>query len=199
MEKIIISDCDGCLVNWNHAFEAFMFSKGYNRIPGTEHEYNLSSRFGISSKEAFSRVTEFNESEVISNLEPLSDSVEYVKKLANLGFEFIIVTSISESPRAKLHRTLNLTNLFGNIFKEIVCLKSGSNKYNELARWQDSKYFWIEDHMRQAEAGHEVGLRPILVDQPYNKHYQTDLFPRVSLETPWEEIYNIVCRDYNIS
>ena len=64
-------------------------------------------------------------------------------------------------------------------------------------RWADSKYFWIEDHMRQAEAGHEAGLRTILIKHPYNKHYYTDLFPIVSYETPWKEIYSIITAEYN--
>jgi hypothetical protein len=65
-------------------------------------------------------------------------------------------------------------------------------------QWADTGYFWIEDHMRQAEAGHEAGLRPLLINHPYNHHYGTDLFPKVSFETPWAEIVNIVRNEYRV-
>jgi len=52
--------------------------------------------------------------------------------------------------------------------------------------------------MRQAEAGYEAGLRTVLISHPYNSHYKTDLFPTVSYKSPWEEIYNMVCKEYNL-
>ena len=84
------------------------------------------------------------------------------------------------------------------VFDEIVCLEMGSSKATELTRWEGSGYFWIEDHMRQAEAGHEAGLKTVLIDHPYNSHYKTDLFPTVSYTKPWEEIYDMVCKEYGI-
>jgi hypothetical protein len=196
--KVILTDADGVLVNWNKAFEKFMSIEGYPKIEGTDHEYNLTHRHGLDARRILDYVAEFNESSEIAKLEPFADSVEYVKKLANLGFSFIVITSISDHPLAKINRTTNLTELFGPIFKEIHCIEMGASKYHTLLEWADTGYFWIEDHMRQAEAGYEVGLRPLLIDHPYNSHYLTDLFPKVSHQNPWKEIYDIVITDYNI-
>jgi len=196
MKKIILTDADGVLVFWNKGFEEFMESKGYKIITGHEGDYQISSKYGITSHEGHLLVREFNEGPNIAHLEPFADSVKYVKNLADDGFRFIVVTSLSDDPRAKQNRVKNLTDIFGDIFDEINCIKMGSSKDKELQRWEDSGYFWIEDHMRQAEAGHEVGLRSILISQSYNSHYQTDLFPIVSNEKPWEEIYEIVSNTY---
>lgn len=196
MEKIILTDCDGVLVKWEEAFDAFITSKGYPRIPNTETEYSMASRYGISMKKALEYIKEYNESPAIAEIEPFADSVEYVTKLASDGFRFIAVTSLSDHPDAKKHRTQNLKNLFGDVFDDVVCLEMGASKAHVLTRWVDSGYFWIEDHMRQAEAGHEVGLKTILINHPYNTHYNTDLFPKVSYETPWKEIYNIISNQY---
>lgn len=197
-ERIIISDCDGVLCNWNDAFDTFMESRGLPRKKDTDNDYNISARHGISSRVAHSLIKEFNEGANIANLSPFRDSVEYVTKLANLGFRFTVVTSISDHPDATIYRTENLKKLFGDVFDEIHCIEMGASKAATLLKWADTGYFWIEDHMRQAEAGHEAGLKTILINHPYNTHYTTDLFPKVSYETPWAEIFDIVCKEYQI-
>lgn len=198
MEKIILTDCDGVCVDWNLGFNKFMDDKGYPQLPNTEDQYNLMVRHNITSKQAMEFVKEFNEGHYIADLEPFADSVEYIKKLADLGFRFIAVTSISNSEVAHKHRTKNLLSLFGDVFDEVNCIETGASKSFILQRWANLGYFWIEDHMRQAEAGHEAGLRTVLITHPYNEHYSTDLFPRVSHTTPWEDIYNLICKEYNV-
>lgn len=197
-EKLILTDCDGVLVNCNSAFEKYMEFNGFPRVPNTDKDYNISVRHGISSHQARECVMEFNESRHIADLMPFADSVDNILTLANLGFRFVVVTSLSSHPDAHEYRTLNLTNLFGDVFDEIRCIEQGASKAVTLMEWEDTGYFWIEDHMRQAEAGYEAGLKTILINHPYNSHYKTDLFPTVSFETPWAEIVNMVRKEYNL-
>lgn len=196
MKKIIITDCDGVLLRWEEAFDIYMVTKGHTRLLNTADEYNMALRYGLSTVQTIAYIKEFNEGPLIENLAPFQDSVEYVTKLAALGFRFIAVTSVSDHPDAKKYRTINLTNLFGDVFDDIICLEMNASKAAVLLQWADTGYFWIEDHMRQAEAGHEAGLRTILINHPYNKHYKTDLFPTVSYETPWKDIFKIVSNAY---
>jgi hypothetical protein len=176
-----------------------MASRGYPQLPDTDGFYDISDRHGITYEQAKLHIKEFNESANIADMEPFADAVEYVGKLANLGFRFTVVTSLSSMPEAKEHRTSNLKNLYGDVFEEIVCLRQGANKYEELTRWRDSGMFWVEDHPEQAEAGYRAGLRPILIAHPYNSSYSTELFPTVSYAQPWKEIYEMVCRDYGLN
>jgi FMN phosphatase YigB (HAD superfamily) len=186
-------------VDWNSEFNEFMCELGFPQLPNTDSEYSLAVRHGIDADFAHSLVREFNESSRIAKLKPFADSVEYVTKLADLGFKFIVVTSISDAPQAHYFRSRNLKNIFGNVFKEIHCIEMGASKANILSsNWLDTGYFWIEDHMRQAEAGHEAGLKTVLINHPYNSHYTTDLFPTVSYTSPWKEIYEMVCKEYNL-
>ena len=196
LEKIILTDCDGVLLKWEDGFDRFMKSKGHDRIIDTEAEYSMALRYGIPMRRAQEYVNEYNESSMMTNLEAFADSVEYVGELAKQGFRFIAVTSLSDKPEAKVYREENLKNLFGDIFDEVVCLATGASKAHVLMRWADTGYYWIEDHMRQAEAGYEAGLRTILIRHPYNMHYETDLFPTVSYTTPWKEIYKHVMNTY---
>ncbi len=198
MNKLILTDCDGVLCNWNNSFEEFMGTKGHYVVAGTEHEYNLSERYNITSRQAMLYVKEFNEGPGIEHLEPFADSVHYIAELAKLGFRFTVITSISRHPEAAVRRTNNLKNIFGDVFDEIHCIDQGASKADILLNWGDTGYFWIEDHMRQAEAGHEAGLKTVLIRHPYNEHYSTDLFPTVSFENPWKEIYALVCKEYNL-
>lgn len=197
-EKIILTDCDGVLVDWDTAFGRFMSERGHPRIPETDTEYNINLRHNITTHRAMSYIKEFNESEDIAHLSPFADSVQHVRLLFDLGFKFIVITSISSHPNAKIYRTNNLIDLFGNVFEDIHCIEQGASKANILMNWADTGYFWIEDHMRQAEAGYEAGLKTILINHPYNFHYKTDLFPTVSYDTPWNEIYNMVRNEYQI-
>ena len=198
-EKIILTDCDGVLCNWNDGFNKFMDDKGMPQLPNTDDQYLLSKRHNITSAYATELVREFNEGPSIANLEPFADSVVYVARLSDKGFRFIVVTSLSDAPHAHYYRSKNLHSIFGShVFKEINCIEMGASKAHILKNWQDTGYFWIEDHMRQAEAGYEAGLQTVLIRHPYNAHYTTDLFPTVSYERPWEEIYNMVCKEYNL-
>ena len=197
-ERLILTDCDGTIVDWNKAFEDFMHRKGYPKIPGTDQDYSIVVRHNVSDQQTKEFVTEFNESSQISTLEPFADSVEYIKKLSNKGFRFIAVTSVSDLPQVKHYRTQNLKNLFGDIFDEIHCLEMGACKSNILLKWANTGYFWIEDHKIQAESGRIAGLQPILINHPYNSDYTDALFPKVSCTTPWKEIYKIICEDYKL-
>lgn len=200
MEKsrIILSDVDGVLCNWNIGFQNFMLGRGYPQLPDTDGLYDIAGRHGITHDEAMGHIREFNESDRISHLSALADSEEYIRKLSGLGFRFTVVTSLSSAPDAKIYRSDNLTKIFGDVFREIVCLSQGANKYNELTRWKDSGLFWIEDHPEQAEAGLRAGLKPVLISHPYNSHYMSDKFPFVTSENPWKEIFKLICKEYEL-
>ena len=197
-ERILISDADGVLVDWGSAFNEFMAEKGFPCLPNMDAEYNLALRHGLLPEVVLPLMREFVESPAIANLKPYADSVKYVKKLAELGFRFIVVTSIGSSEVSHHYRSTNLNALFGDVFNEINCIETGASKAHILERWAGTGYFWFEDHMRQAEAGYEVGLKSVLLNHPYNEKYLTDLFPRIVGNNPWEQVYHMVCKEYGI-
>ena len=198
MEKIILVDCDGVLLFWNGAFEDHMLEQGYERVPGTDDQYSLAKRFGVDEDFIYNEVLKFNQSPKIADLKPYKDALDGISRLAKAGFRFTAITSLSDAPQSRTHRVNNLRAVFGDIFDEVICLPLASSKQYTLRRWAGSGLFWIEDHFKNAEAGHEEGLRSIVIDTPYNQHYNTDLFPRVDGEKPWEEICEIIFSHYKI-
>jgi len=197
-EKLILTDVDGCLLEWNDAFESYMVDAGYKRIPNTDHHYNLSWRFDASFEVVRKMVVQFNECQDIAHLHPLPGAVATVNRLVEHGFRFVCITSLSDAPEAKQYRTHNLINEFGNVFDDIICLPVGASKSHILENWGGTGLFWLEDHFTNAEAGHEVGLQPILFETAYNSHLTTDLFPRTSLHTPWADVERIVTEEYSL-
>jgi len=196
--KLILTDADGVLFNWVAGFNTFMEIRGHTSV--TESEYSVSKRYNIPKDLAFNLIKEYNEGPLIEFLEPLKDSAEYVKKLADHGFRFVCVTALSNHPEAGVRRTKNIKKVFGDVFDGVHCIGMGELKYEFLNQhWKDSGLFWIEDTTHQAEAGLAAGLKPILIEHSYNEIYLVDKYPSVGNETPWKEIYNLICAEYNIA
>lgn len=195
-EKIILTDADGCLFNWNDAFNQFMIDRGYEIIPGEEENYSVEQRFGLDGYDhKMNFVKEFNHSDRIRDLSPHADAKEYVAKLNGEGYKFIVVTSLSQKPSAHAYREHNLKEHFGDAIIGLHCLRIGVHKANKLEQWSGTNMFWIEDHVSNAVAGAKLGLRSIVIDHVYNTRYCQDdhlLYARTGQDTPWADIYEIV-------
>jgi hypothetical protein len=190
MNKIILTDCDGVLLNWEWAFCIWMEQHGYEQIPDGNQEYNISKRFQIQEKEGKALVNRFNESAAIGFLPALRDSIYYVKRLhEEHGYEFHCITSLSLDPSAKKLRQMNLEKMFGpTAFTVLECLDTGADKDEFLdEHYADTGYYWIEDKMANAVAGLNVGLSPILIEHGWNMN---DSIPvGMKKVVKWKEIY----------
>lgn len=192
MKKVILTDVDGVLLDWNSGFDEYMNFYHIQQIMSESNRYSLHKRYGSSRRFMDERVIEFNKSERNERLKPLKDSVEHVTKLAEEGYRFIAVTNVGNDAESKSRRVKNLTDVFGDVFKEVICLGIGESKYLTLSRWENSGMFWVEDKFTNALDGHSLGLNAILVDAEYNRDFQTSRFPRVSSTEPWKEIYSLI-------
>jgi uncharacterized HAD superfamily protein len=189
--NLILVDVDGVLCNWEYAFDCWMQEHGYHRVSGSQYEYNIGKRYGISKEEGKKLIKIFNESAAIGFLPPLRDAIHYVKKLhEEHGYVFHAITSLSLDKNAQKLRRMNLKKLFGEtVFEEIICLDTGADKDEELAKYAGSEYYWIEDKYANCEAGLRCGLRPILMEHGHNMEYSHPMIPRVK---NWKEIYEIM-------
>ena len=48
MDKVILTDVDGVLLNWEYAFDCWMNELGLYKLPDTNHLYNIGDRYGIA-------------------------------------------------------------------------------------------------------------------------------------------------------
>lgn len=189
-QKLILVDADGVLLNWEYAFAIWMEQHGHEKQPGSEFVYDIGERYGISRDQGRKLIKLFNESAAIGFLPPLRDAMFYVKRLhEEHGYVFHCITSLSLDANAGKLREMNLRKLFGETaFEKIVCLDTGADKHETLIEYQNSGCYWIEDKPENAEVGHNLGLKSILVEHGHNMTHECS-YPVVK---NWKEIYGII-------
>ena len=99
MTKIILTDCDGVLMDWERTFSEWMIDNGYTINQEYATSYNMAKKYSITEDEKTKIIKHFNESSRIGWLPPLRDAIKYVKKLhEEHGYVFHTITSLSRSP-----------------------------------------------------------------------------------------------------
>lgn len=189
-KKLILTDCDGVLLSWEWAFSVWMQERGYTLTDGHKKTYALHHHYNdLTHDEAKRSIKLFNESAAIGFLPALRDSVFYVKRLyEEHGYKFRVITSLSLDENAIKLREMNLKKAFGDAIEKVICLDTGADKDEALAPYKGSGAWWIEDKIENADLGHSLGLKTILVEHGHNMHYNPD-YPVVK---SWKQIYELI-------
>ena len=190
-DKVILTDIDGVVLNWEEAFHVWMEHQGHTSDEDYRHSYYIHDRFGISHEVGMHCVKTFNQSAAIGFLPPLRDSQYYVNLLVDQGYRFLAVTSMSTDPYAKMLRERNLKKLFGKrAFIDVICLETSAPKYDILSELS-KKYtgnIWIEDKIENAQDGLELGYDSILMEHGFNMAYEGT----AKVVKNWKAIYDYV-------
>lgn len=191
--RIILTDVDGVLLDWEYSFDVWMRQHGFNKVDGGNLKYNIGTRYGIDTEQGVKLIKIFNESAHMGFLPPLRDAMYYVKRLhEEHGFVFHCITSMSTDENAQELRRMNLKKLFGETaFEKFVFLATGADKDDALEPYRNSGYFWIEDKIINAKVGHNLGLKSILMEHGHNMDADV-AFPKVK---NWREIYDIIVKN----
>lgn len=197
MDKIILTDADGVLLNWEYAFTCWMEQHGHTQVEDGNLIYDMGDRYGITKDQGKKLIKIFNESAAIGFLPALRDSMYYVKRLhEEHGYVFHCITSLSTDPNAGKLREMNLQKLFGKTaFTKVQCLDTGADKDEALAEYKGKNYYWIEDKLENAEAGLDVGLRPILMEHGFNMN--DNIKPGIKKVVNWKEVYEYITGEDN--
>jgi len=187
--KIIVVDCDGVLLDWEHSFKLWMKEKGYE--VKNDVEYSMAKSYEMEKPEMKKLIRHFNESATMCCLPPLRDAVKYVRKIhEELGYVFHCVTSMTLDRHANKLREQNLSNLFGETaFEKIQCLDTGADKDDALLPYLDSGCVWVEDKIKNAELGDRLGMSAVLMKHDHQNDYTNDAIPAVE---SWKEIYEML-------
>jgi len=190
-KKIILTDADGVLLDWEYAFDIYLQTHGFNKVEGGEFKYNIGKRYGIDPEQGKKLVKIFNESAAIGFLPPMRDSMFYVKKLAEEhGYRFHLISSLSKDENAQELRKMNIRKLFGEYaFEKFIFLDTGADKDEALAPYRDTGYYWVEDKIVNAEVGYAMGLKSLLLEHGHSIDYNNPNIPKLK---NWREIYEII-------
>jgi hypothetical protein len=187
--KIILTDADGVLLDWEYAFDVWMTQHGFNKLDSLK--YNIGKRYGIEEDQGRKLIKIFNESAHIGFLPPLRDAMHYVKRLhEEHGYVFHCITSLTKDENAQELRKMNLRKLFGKTaFEKFIFLDTGADKDQALEPYRDSGLWWIEDKIDNCQVGTSLGLKSLLVEHGHNMNYNNPEIPRMK---NWRDIYNII-------
>lgn len=202
-ERVILTDCDGVLLNWEYAFKVWMRNRGYEiKHPHLKTEYGIQHIYELEYDEKERLIHEFNASAAMGFLPPLRDAIEYVQKLhREEGYVFHCITSMSKDKHAQKLRKENLRKVFGKtVFEEFIFLDCGADKDEVLAEYKDSGLIWVEDKLENAVEGKRQGLDSVLMEHSHNMIRsnvpRTDPIWDEAVDIPrfqkWKGIYNYV-------
>ena len=193
--RLILTDADGVLLDWEWAFSVWMQERGYTLTADNKKSYLLHHHYcELEEKDAKKVVKTFNESAAVGFLPALRDATYYVKRLyEEHGYQFRVITSLSLDRNAAKLREMNLHKLFGNAIESVICLDTGADKDSALEFYRDSGMWWIEDKPENADVGHAMGLKSLLIEHGHNMHHVCP-YPVVK---NWREIYSIIAPSEN--
>jgi len=187
--KMILTDVDGCVLDWEFAFNCWMQEKGYTLKDPLK--YSVDKRYDIKGEEAQNLVTFFNESASMGFLPPLRDSMYYIKKLHEKhGFVFHAITAMGKDKNAHKLRIMNLEKLFGKTaFVEYTFLDIGESKEPILAQYIDTESIFIEDKFKNLTACAKLGIQGILMEHGHNMNFEDE---NITVVKNWKDIYNMI-------
>lgn len=191
-KNIILTDCDGVLLDWEEAFHEWMAGRGHELQDSSL--YKMGDAYGMCNDKAHDLIREFNASAWMAFLKPMRKSHYWLPMMAKqLDCEFHVLTSMSTDKAAIAARRYNLERVFGKgVVTRLVSLDCGADKDELLKEYKGTNHYWVEDKPENCDAGLKVGLRSIIIDHPHNKEYNN---PDVVRVHDWEDIFNIVSTD----
>jgi len=188
MKKIILTDADGVILDWEYAFDVWMQQHGFQKQDGGQLVYSIGKRYGIDVEQGKKLIKIFNESAAIGFLPPLRDAMYYIKRLhEEHGYVFHCITSLSKDENAQELRTMNIRKLFGKTaFEKFIYLDTGADKDEVLEKYRNKGYYWIEDKITNAQAGAKVGLKSLLMEHGHNMDFVGN---DAQLVKNWKDVY----------
>jgi len=188
-------------LEWEHHFTKWMLQRTlfdergaryhpHKLLADKQNTYEMAERFGVTISEIRKEIREFNRSAWMGTQRPMPDSQTWVKLLAAEGWTFIPITSQTSDIPAQCLRKRRMGELFGeHIFSNYHILGTGADKDSALAEFHNTGLYWIEDKPKNAVTGLKYGLKPILIDHPYNRDFD---HPEVTRVNNWQDIHQIV-------
>jgi hypothetical protein len=152
----------------------------------------MAERFGVTKVEIRQLIREFNRSAWMGTQRPMKDSQTWVKLLSAEGWTFIPITSQTSDVPAQELRKRRMAELFGDLaFTNYHILGTGADKDSALAEFHNTGLYWVEDKPNNALAGLNYGLKPILIDHPYNRDFN---HPDVIRVNNWKDIHELLVK-----
>lgn len=188
-KKVILTDCDGVLLDWKYGFYQYMAQRGYS--VQNDNVYSMAETFNITKDEANEHVRIFNNSMYIAHLTPFRDAIASVRYLYEThGFVLHVITALSTEPEAYKLRMQNLHEVFGaNVIDRLVCTDpEHPDKTPYLEEYKNTNCIWVEDSPKNAIAGAKLGLNTYSINHSHNTDFKYDDDMNIECVDDWQGI-----------
>lgn len=188
MTKIILLDCDDVLLDWIGGFRKYMTVILGRPIIGTPDSWNMGEWLGIPDDEVMYHIKAHNSGPCFGMLEPVAGAVEAIEALAETA-ELHVITSCDSSEAVHNMRLANLQEFFPPVFSSLTCLDLGHPKTEALSKYKgESDVVWVEDNLKNAMMGVELGFRTYMRRTAHNTPQEADSARSITWFTNWSEI-----------
>lgn len=182
MSRVILTDCDEVLFDWATPFEEWIRETypEHRDVAGHIQDFwHVEQWLGTTLEESREMIRLFNGNpDFWCNFKPLPGVVENVHDLHADGFKFVAITACDTDEATYTGRWKNLNEVFGfGVFDALHCVGLAESKRDHLARYKPT--YWVEDKMKHASAGADVGHTSFLINYKHNEQYRDDRVQRV--------------------
>jgi FMN phosphatase YigB (HAD superfamily) len=189
MPKVILTDCDEVLFDWATPFEEWVrqtYPEHRDAAGCLQDFWHVEAWLGCELEASREMIRIFNsDPQYWTCFAPLPGVVENVHKLYSEDYRFVAITACATDRDTWDGRWKNLNDVFGyGVFDTLHCVGLAEPKKEHLARYQPT--YWVEDKMKHASAGADVGHTSFLINYKHNEKYRDDRVQRVD---SWDEIY----------
>lgn len=159
-----VTDVDGVLLCWFSGLKNYLENKGASKeVIQMVTENMLTSNF-LDANKIFKDVeigiNDFNRSDFIQMLPILQKkSLDVLRKL-HAKHDIIALTCLGTEEEQKLKRIRNLESVYGNIFKDVICIGISESKEDYLRDLNKDKSViaYVDDRMKHIYDGINAGV-----------------------------------------
>lgn len=170
-KPVIVTDVDSVLLDWLQGFAMFLKNEKdmdiehVKKFFGTSNFINIPEITNIPCLDTNKLlVREYGKSKYIEELKSFQeDSKQHILEL-NKEVDFIALSCISKNRQIINKRKRNLQNVYGEIFKDVICIGFGQSKEPDLIRLkeQENVITFIDDREKHIKESISAGIKPIL-------------------------------------
>ena len=192
-KKAVILDCDEILLNHLGGFKKYV-EKYYDiETVGEPMQYNLQDWLQCDGERVMDLLKNFNFYSVeFGLLEPMDiHTVPAMKELRreNPDVAFIVVTKSGTFGHGEVLRKVNLINVFGDIFDDVIILENYQSKRSTYAKLKEQYDIVtvVDDHLANIDVAQSLGLDTLVLKCSHNADSTDD--PRYQFVNDWGQMF----------
>jgi hypothetical protein len=167
----LLLDVDGVLLNWLAGFEQYLLTHAphlHKDFADMEEAHDLERLLGLTTQQMDEWVERFHLHADFGVLKPLPGATQAIRILAP-WCNISCITASGSNPISKKARLMNLKNVFGDVFDQIICVDRSVDKPEHLMSFEPG--YWVEDQPRNTLMGVQAGHESFLQDALYNRKF----------------------------